>query len=337
MSRRKLSQRQIERIGRLQDQRRERLAQRVEEQLADTPAAGEPREGRVLVRHGARLAVDLDQGGGTPHLCQIRQNIGHPVCGDRVVWQPLGPGAGVVTALLPRSTTLARPNLYGQDKALAANLSQLVVVVAPLPEPVEYLLDQYLVAAERIGLGALIALNKMDLLEPDGQVQFKQRFARYERIGYPMLTLSARWERGLIPLERALAQQASILVGQSGVGKSSLIKALLPDLEIQTNRLSEATGLGRHTTSTATWYALPQGGALVDSPGVRSFRLGPIGIRDLELGYRECRALAGGCQFGDCHHDQEPGCALKAAVSDGRVAPERLASFRHMAARLGRS
>jgi ribosome biogenesis GTPase len=90
------------------------------------------------VRHGARLAVDLDQGGGTPHLCQIRQNIGHPVCGDRVVWQPLGPGAGVVTALLPRSTTLARPNLYGQDKALAANLSQLVVVVAPLPEPVEY-------------------------------------------------------------------------------------------------------------------------------------------------------------------------------------------------------
>ena len=126
-------------------------------------------------------------------------------------------------------------------------------------------------------------------------------------------------------------------MGQSGVGKSSLVKALLPDLDIQIGRLSLATGLGRHTTSTATCYHLPGGGHLIDSPGVRSFRLSLDGQADLERGFRDIAPLIGHCRFANCHHDQEPGCALKKAVAGGELNPERLANFLHMTATLERS
>jgi ribosome biogenesis GTPase len=124
------------------------------------------------------------------------------------------------------------------------------------------------------------------------------------------------------------------MVGQSGVGKSSLIQALLPDLEIQVGRLSKATGLGRHTTSVATWYRLPAGGALIDSPGVRSFRLGRLDFQALEHGFRELRPHIGHCRFADCRHHLEPGCAVKAAAQRGEIDSQRLESFLHMAAQL---
>lgn len=337
MARRRLSQQQIGRIGKRQEQRRQDLTVQIEEALGTVQEAvgttGPIQAGRVVTCHGAHLAVaDTD---GQIHHCLSRQHLGQPVCGDRVVWQPTGPGQGVVTALLERQGLLSRPDYSGRDKPLAANISQLVVVLAPHPDPVDYLLDQYLVTAERMGVAALLTLNKLDLLTSAETQTFMGRFERYARIGYGRVPVSAHREQGLASLAQALAGQVSILVGQSGVGKSSLVKALLPDLEIQIGRLSLATGLGRHTTAVTTWYQLPNGGALIDSPGVRSFRLGSLSFTSLEQGFREFRAYLGRCQFGDCHHDQEPGCALKEALGRGDIAPERLASFHHMASRLG--
>jgi ribosome biogenesis GTPase len=331
LTQRRLTKRQKERIRKIQDKRRRRLSGDKGdglEQIGETA----PREGRVITRHGRNLLV-ADQEGKFV-LCQFRQNIGQIVCGDRVVWHPTDAQGGVVTALLERESVLSRPDYSGREKPLAANISQLVVVMAPQPEPSEYLLDQYLVTAETIGVSAIITLNKSDQLSTTERELLDKRFEVYERIGYPVIWISAREEHGLDPLIECLKHQTSILVGQSGVGKSSLVKALLPNQEIQIGRLSEATGLGRHTTSTTTCYDLPQGGYLIDSPGVRSFRLIELTRDQLEQGFREFEPFLGHCQFRDCRHEQEPGCGLKQAVEQGEVDRRRWENFLHLAENL---
>ncbi len=328
MPKRRLSQRQKERIRHIQERRRKSLAERAEQAMDE--ADGEaPQAGRVITRHGHNLAV-IDEV-GTIHHCLSRQNIGNPVCGDRVVWSTTTPGQGVVTALLERDSVLARPDHSGREKPLAANITQIVVVIAPEPEPGEYLLDQYLITAEVIGVPALIAINKIDLLSPPERTAFDRRFSLYGQIGYPLAHISAHLEHGLDPLSDRLKGETSILVGQSGVGKSSLINALVPDQGIQVGRLSGTTGLGRHTTSATTCYKLPQGGDLIDSPGVRSFRLLKLSRTQLEQGFPEFSTYLGQCQFSDCLHDREPVCAIKAAAKKGEIDPRRLENFLHLA------
>ncbi len=331
MGRRRLTQRQRARIARLQEERRRRLQERLEARLeaaGDQPA----REGRVVRRHGQNLLVRDAQ--GTDHHCLFRQNLGEIVCGDRVLWQPLHDGQGVVVALLPRESVLVRADYNGQEKPLAANLTQLAVVVAPRPEPAGFLTDQYLVAAERMGVKALLVLNKMDLLAPEERKRFLERFAHYQSIGYPVVAVSASTTQGLEALQERLAGETSILVGQSGVGKSSLINALLPHRPEAVGDLSPASGLGRHTTSAATLHQLAGGGEIIDSPGVRSFRPGHLDCRALEAGFREFQRFLGQCRFSNCSHRQEPGCALRAAVERGEIHPQRLENFLRMAERL---
>jgi len=339
MPRRRLSEHQIARIRTIQERRRQRLADRAEVALTelDDEAGDETvaEAGLVVVRHGANLAVEDTQ--GRIHHCLARRHIGEAVCGDRVVWQRTGEGQGVVTAVQPRESVLSRPDYSGRDKPLAANLTQIVVLIAPEPEPSGYLIDQYLVAAELMGVKALIVANKMDLLERPATRAFRQRFDHYPAVGYPILWTSLREPEGIGPVGRVLSGEISILVGQSGVGKSSLVKALLPDREIQIGRLSRATGLGRHTTSAATCYRLPGRGSLIDSPGVRSFRLGAIDRDTLLWGFRELRPYLGHCRFSDCRHQQEPGCALREAAAAGHITPERIANFHHLAAGLSPS
>ncbi len=328
MAKRRLTQRQRERIKAIQERRRDKLKQQVD-QLIDESGTGHSLEGLVVTRHGQNLVVSDDSGHYTH--CLSRQNIGQVVCGDRVVWQPTGDNQGVVTAILPRDTALIRPNYSGEQRALAANISQLVIVLAPEPAPTPYLVDQYLVAAEQIGVNTLIALNKRDLMDEAALAAFAQQFGHYPAIGYPLIEISAKYEHGLDPLIERLQDQTSILVGQSGVGKSSLVNALLPDIEVQVGRLSEASGQGCHTTSATTLYQLPSGGMLIDSPGVRSFRLGKLALEDLANGFIEFREFLGHCRFSNCSHQHEPGCALQQAVTEGKITAQRLTNYLHMA------
>ncbi|HIE56312.1 MAG TPA: small ribosomal subunit biogenesis GTPase RsgA [Chromatiaceae bacterium] len=331
MARRRLTRQQRERTRHLQEERRKRLTRRIDEQPGESRGE-EAREGRVIRRHGQNLLVRDEE--GHDHHCLFRQNLGDIVCGDRVLWQPADNDQGVVVALLPRDTVLPRQDYSGREKPLAANITQLVVVLASKPEPTGFLTDQYLVAAELMGVKALITLNKSDLLSGDELKRFQQRFAHYRRIGYSVITVSARRQHGLNPLMERLEGETSILVGQSGVGKSSLINVLLPRQLEAVGELSEASGLGRHTTSATTLHFLENGGEIIDSPGVRSFRLGRVDRRELERGFREFAPFLGQCRFSNCTHRQEPGCALREAVERGGIHPQRLENFLLMAEKL---
>ena len=334
MPRRRLSERQIARIERIQERRRHRIETRTES-ILDSVEETQPQRGLILVRHGANLGVEDDS--GRLHHCVSRQNIGHPVCGDRVVWQPTSEGLGVVTALLPRITVLSRPDASGRDKPLAANITLMIVVVASRPPPAGFLIDQYLVTAEQIGVQALILCNKMDLLDHREREAFLSSLGHYAEIGYTLLPISVKEDPCAPSLLKRFAGETAILLGQSGVGKSSLINALLPDQDVQIGRLSRATGLGRHTTSAATCYQLGNGGRLIDSPGVRSFRLGALDRHALERGFREFAPHLGHCRFADCRHLNEPDCALRTAVASGTIAQQRLTSFHQLAADLERT
>jgi len=328
MARRRLSDQQRARIAKIQEERRQRADVHAEQAL--TAGDGSQRTGRVIVRHGRSLLIRSADGASVHAM--FRANLGEVVCGDKVVWQETANHEGVVVAVQPRDTALTRPAYDGQDKAIVANISQLVVVLAREPEPTGYLLDQYLVAAERIGVKGLICLNKADLLDAGQRADFHQRFAHYEKIGYPVIEISAKTEHGLDPLLERLRDQTSILVGQSGVGKSSLVNALIPRQNVLEGQLSDATGLGRHTTSAATLYQLESGGELIDSPGVRSFRLGELSRYELEHGFRDFLPYLGQCRFHNCAHLAEPGCAIRAAVENGSIAAQRLESYRQIAA-----
>ncbi|EIC19455.1 ribosome small subunit-dependent GTPase A [Thiorhodovibrio frisius] len=336
MPRRRLSEQQLKRVRAIQERRRQRDDIRREQDLAD-PAdqalqTGLPQTGLVVARHGANLAVENDH--GQVFHCVSRRHIGDPVCGDRVSWTPTDAGMGLVTALEPRQSLLSRPDGTGRNKPLAANLTQVAIVVAPEPPPAGDLIDQYLITAEHIGVRALLLCNKSDLLADAPAQLLLERLSLYRRIGYPLLQVSARDPGGLEPLREVLRGELSMLVGQSGVGKSSITQALLPDQEVRIGQLSQATGRGRHTTSTASCYRLPDGGHLIDSPGVRSFRLPPLSQTALEQGFREFRPHLGQCRFADCHHGVEPDCAIRAAIESGEITSERWEAFQRLIHRL---
>lgn len=285
-------------------------------------------DGRVIASHG-RDAVVLDHA-GQQIPCRLQGRRLAVVCGDRVRWiRARGEGAaGRITEVLPRATVLARLNLRGETEPVAANLTQLVVVVAPVPSADFGLCDRYLAAAEWAGLKACIVTNKSDL--PDESGTLAASLAEYARIGYPVVRASKRVADGVAELTARLAGETSVLVGQSGVGKSSLINRLVPGVEARVDEVSRASGLGRHTTSASSLYQLPTGGELVDSPGVRDFSPPLPAARDLAGGFREIAALAPGCRFQDCRHWREPGCAVAAAEGDGQVAARRLVSYRRL-------
>lgn len=330
MAGRRLTQRQRERIGRLQERRRG-LADQGMENL-DGAGLGPAQTGLVIANHGQTLIVEA--GNGQLQRCAARQNLGRLACGDRVVWQASSTGDGVVVAVDERRSLLTRPDYNGQPRPVAANLDAVAVVLAPSPEPSEYLIDRYLIAIAAIGVQGLLVLNKTDLLDRAALAALAERFESYRRIGYPLLPVSGHTAHGLAELRAWLRGRASLLVGQSGVGKSSLIKALLPDREVRIQAVSAATGHGAHTTSASTLYHLPGGGDLVDTPGVRSFELGEIRASDLERGFPELAPHLGRCRFTDCRHETEPDCALRDATARGEIAPRRLDSYRQLRAAL---
>ena len=284
--------------------------------------------GLVIVNYGKAALVE--DAAGVLQRCVPRRNLGQIVSGDSVSWEPTGTGEGVIIAVAPRSTVLMRLDNSGKRRPLAANIDQIVVVSAPQPAMDEFLIDKYLVAAELIGTNPLLVINKSDLLDSDARKALDTRINVYAGIGYQVLYTSARTDDGIDSLAEALSGKISIFVGQSGVGKSSLIMRLLPDLDIAIGRLSEASGQGRHTTTATTLYHLPHGGNLIDSPGVRDFRLEPTEAVELAQGFREFRPFLGQCRFHNCRHVNEPECALGAAASRGAISERRLESYRKL-------
>lgn len=284
------------------------------------------RAGRVVASYGKRLVVEDDSGERRPAFVGKR-NL-KVVCGDRVRWCAAADGGGeaAVLDILPRATELSRPDSRGRPEVLAANVDQVVVVCAPEPRPDPYIIDRYLAAAEVMGAAALVACNKHDLPDAGEAVPL----AEFEAVGYPTLRVSARAAHGLDALRDALAGHCSILVGQSGVGKSSLLNALLPGTEVATARLSAATGEGRHRTTATTLYPLPGGGALLDSPGVRDFAPALGDPRLAAAGFREVVDAAGHCRFANCRHMREPGCAVKDRVATGEISARRYESYRRL-------
>ncbi|MBE2295101.1 MAG: small ribosomal subunit biogenesis GTPase RsgA [Phycisphaerales bacterium] len=327
MAGRRLTQQQRTRIQQRQDRRRARVDGSLAPALEEA-GLGPEQTGLVIVNHGATLIVE--DCAGALFRCAARQNLGRLACGDQVIWQPSGAEEGVVVAVAERRSLLTRPDYHGQPRPVAANLDEVAVVLAPEPELSEYLIDRYLVAIAAIGVQGLLILNKVDLLSASARTALLARLEPYQRIGYPLLLASSRQEHGLDELRAWLGGRVSLLVGQSGVGKSSLVKALLPDREIRIRAISQVTGHGSHTTTASMLYHLPDGGDLIDTPGVRGFELGEIGPDVLERGFPELAPYLGCCRFSNCRHQGEPGCALGAAAERGEIALRRLESYRQL-------
>ncbi len=327
MAKRKLNRRQQWRIEKIQQERQQRAERKAAQQTVDnddSQSLGVEQEGLLVANYGA--SVEIEDNNGTSHRCLLRQNLPSLVTGDRVVWQPASEG-GVVSALLPRRSVLSRPDQLGEQKPVAANIDQIMVVAAAAPEFSPELIDQYLAAAELAGIRPVLVFNKIDLVDEAKRAAVEELLQRYRHIGYDIVETSTKASHGLDRLRQQLQGKTSVFVGQSGVGKSSLVKALLPEHEIVVGELSQQSGLGQHTTSTARLYHLPDGGTLIDSPGVREFRLWPMSRMELAHGFREFTHHLGKCRFRDCQHETEPQCALREAVERGEISVRRLESY----------
>ena len=284
--------------------------------------------GLVIINFGKNQLVEDTS--GDIHRCVARRGLPQIVCGDAVEWQQTGKGSGVIETLQPRRTVLYRADGNDSQRPLVANIDQLIIEAALEPALDYFLIDKYCIAAELAHTEPLIIINKADLLQDKDRERIASLISEYRRIGYTTLLTSALENTGIDAFADSLAGKTSILVGQSGVGKSSLIKRLLPDREIAVGKLSEASGLGKHTTTSTTLYHLPQGGHLIDSPGVRDFHLGKVAAGDLGNGFREFHPYLGQCKFNDCRHLAEPGCAIHAAVAEGNILERRMQSYRRL-------
>lgn len=338
MSKRRLNKQQQWRIQKVQDERAQRAARKersIDRQL-EASELGEEQAGLVIAHYGQQLDIEALEGERRGRIlrCFARANIQGLVTGDRVVWRPAADDTGVIVARSERTSLLQRPDNFGQLKPVAANIDHIILVIAPEPEPHDNLIDRYLVAAESTGIPTVILLNKSDLLDDRNRSSIDALLARYRTLGYDIVTTSAKGDAGHRAGEQAFHAlvdgKTSVFVGQSGVGKSSIIQTLLPDETLRVGALSESTGKGTHTTTTARLFHLKGSGDLIDSPGIREFGLWHMTPDEIEEGFREIRPLIGYCRFRNCRHQGEPGCAIEAAASEGRISPQRMHSFRRI-------
>jgi ribosome biogenesis GTPase len=249
------------------------------------------------------------------------------VTGDEVEWVELGLERGRITRILPRRTTLIRGEGREETRVLAANVDLLIVLIAPQPAPEPALIDRFLAAAEIQHIQAALVLNKADLLSDEEQGGWQPLLEEYETLKYPVGLISSHSGEGLAWVRELMQGHISVLAGQSGVGKSSLTQALLPQASVRIGELSQAGGSGRHTTTATLLYHLDTNTDLLDSPGVRDFKLWRMPKRQIAQGYAEIARVGRECQFNDCLHDHEPGCQVRGAVEQGLISRRRHLSY----------
>jgi ribosome biogenesis GTPase len=296
------------------------------------------RAGRVIAIFGLTSLVETAEGAhyrcATRRLLKTMQTDERHVVavGDNVVFRPVGaataqgPGEGIIERIEPRHGTLCRSS-YGRKHILVTNVDlALVVASAAQPDLKPHLIDRLLVTAEKDGIEPLICINKMDLVDP---VDFQSLAGVYSQMGYRVLLLSAAAGVGIERLRRAMQGRQSVIVGQSGVGKSSLLNAVDPTLNLKVREVSEESEKGRHTTSSARLIRLAGGGYVVDTPGIRQFELWDTPKGDVAAYCRDLRPFVGRCRFPDCTHRHEAGCAVKDAVADDLLDARRYESYCH--------
>lgn len=279
--------------------------------------------GTITAAFGRHYEVALDDGRRINGIPRGKKSL--YACGDRVTLGPLHDSEAQILTHLPRASLLYRSDQW-KEKIIAANATQVVLVVATEPGFSDELISRCLVAAQHEKLRVVIVLNKSDLAE--NLLAARAQLAPFSAFGVPVIELSARNDAS--PLMPWLADQTTVLVGQSGMGKSTLTNALIPDAGAATREISTALDSGKHTTTHARMYELPMSngcGKLIDSPGLQEFGLAHLTRGEIELGFAEFVPHLDHCRFRDCRHENEPGCAIKAAVDAGTIEPRRLAHF----------
>lgn len=298
------------------------------------------RDGLVVCSRGAN--VDVEHSAGRIAKCSVRKKIAPVVCGDRVRWEPQGEDQGRVEEVLPRRTELTRVDKRGHRQLFAANVDQLMIVAAAAQMNLDdqneqsalcYPIDRYIVAAVSHNITPVIIFNKIDNLDEHQRRQAHKVLEKYVGLGYSLLLTSVKKQIGLDMLRTQVHGRTSIFVGESGVGKSSLINTLVPS-EVRTGAVSESTGKGRHTTTATTLYHLEGGADLIDSPGVREYDLGVLPIDELAAAFAEFTPLRGQCRFNDCRHLDEPHCAVRNALAAGAIDSIRYENYRRLAAEM---
>ncbi|WP_020561061.1 ribosome small subunit-dependent GTPase A [Thiofilum flexile] len=286
---------------------------------------------RVITRFGADVLITTPA--NETIRCTPKRKLEHITCGDYVTWEEHSQGNATITEILPRSNVLTRPDFRGKPKNIAANIDLVIIVISWRPSPLWDMLDRYLIATELLPAQALIVMNKADLATDYATADDLACLAEYESIGYPLLYAQATEGVGITAIREAIGDKTAIVVGQSGVGKSSLAAKLLPTQDIRVGEIAN-TGEGRHTTTNAMLYTLPKRGFLIDSPGVRDFGLGAVTPEQLRQGYREFQPYQGQCRFNNCSHTHEPQCAIKTALATQQLPPHRYERYLNLLAGL---
>ena len=278
-------------------------------------------EGLVIAHLGQGIAVEYDH---KIILCQTLRRLGTIAVGDKVLWSLSSSDQGRIEEILPRRSLLERPSRNGKTRPVAANIDTVFIVFAVEPNCDFLLIDQYLAVCENRNIDVALVLNKTDL--PQTAI-IEKELLDYKKLGYPLYRVSALGSSNIDELKNVLKGQVSMLAGQSGVGKSSLTNAIIPDKDIKTNTVSATTKHGRHTTTATTLYHLTDGGYLIDSPGVAIFGLAGLSEHQLAYGYREFQTHIDNCQFNDCRHLKDKGCAVVTAVDNGDISKTRYDRF----------
>jgi len=280
----------------------------------------------VIASYGNQCKIEADN--KELLIAKSLKSIGKPLCGDKVIYKKEKNNEFVITQILPRTSTLSRlNNLNPKPKQIASNIDQMIIVVSAHTAIKYGLIDRYLIAAEFSGFSPVIVVNKIDKVSETELDTIKNAMALYTNININVFFISAKNDIGIDTLLEVTKDKTNIVVGQSGVGKSSIVNAILPNMPAVTKEISDTTNKGKHTTTTAYLYSIPNNGKLIDSPGIREFGLWNIKKNELTKGFTEIQQASANCKFRDCLHQKEPACAVIAAVKDGEISKQRYESY----------